>query len=36
VIAWHELYGTQEQDVTIGPKESKTITLAFHANSVND
>ncbi len=36
LIAWHELYGTQEQDVTIGPKEAKTITLTFSTKSVND
>ena len=29
VTAWHELYGTSEQSVTIGPKESKTITITF-------
>lgn len=29
LIAWHELYGMQEQDVTIGPKESKTATFTF-------
>lgn len=32
VTAWHELYGTTEQEVTIGPKESKSITFTFHAN----
>jgi plastocyanin len=36
LIAWHELYGTQEQDVTIGPKESKTVTLTFNTKAVND
>ena len=36
LIAWHELYGTQEQDVTIGPKESKTITLTFNTKSATD
>jgi len=36
LIAWHELYGTQEQDITIGPKEAKTITFSFSTKSVND
>jgi plastocyanin len=31
VTAWHERYGTSEQSVTIGPKESKNVTLAFKA-----
>ena len=31
LIAWHELYGTQEQDITIMPKKPKTTTLVFHA-----
>ena len=29
--AWHELYGTSEQTVTIGPKESKSVTFTFKA-----
>jgi plastocyanin len=29
VAAWQEKYGTIEQAVTIGPKESKTISFAF-------
>jgi Carboxypeptidase regulatory-like domain len=29
LVAWHELYGTQEQSVTIGPKEAKTISITF-------
>ena len=33
LIAWHELYGTREQTVTVGPKESKTIQIAFNATS---
>lgn len=33
VTAWHELYGTSEQEVTIGPKESKAVTIAFKASS---
>jgi len=31
IEAWQEKYGTQDQTVTIGPKESKT--LAFHFSS---
>ncbi len=27
--AWHEKYGTQEQQVTVGPNESKQITFTF-------
>jgi len=33
LIAWHELYGTSEQPVTIGAKESKTIHIAMRAAS---
>jgi hypothetical protein len=33
VSAWHEQYGTAEQTVTIGPKESKNITITFKAGS---
>jgi hypothetical protein len=29
IEAWHEKLGTQEQKVTIGPKESKEITFTF-------
>ena len=29
LIAWHELYGTSQQAVTIGPKESKTLKIVF-------
>ena len=36
LIAWHELYGTQKQMITIGPKESKTVTIAFNTNSAPD
>ena len=31
VTAWHEPYGTQDQMVTVGPKESKAVTLTFKA-----
>jgi plastocyanin len=33
VTAWHELYGINEQSVTIGPKESKVLTIAFKATA---
>jgi plastocyanin len=29
LTAWHEIYGTSEQMVTIGPKESKTLSITF-------
>ena len=29
VIAWHELYGSSEQAVTIGPSESQTVDFSF-------
>ncbi len=32
IEAWHEKYGTSDQTVTIGPKESKTITFTFKAS----
>jgi len=31
LVAWHELYGTSEQPVTISPKESKTMKVVFQA-----
>lgn len=33
IEAWQELYGTSDQSVTIGPKESKTVEFAFKATS---
>jgi plastocyanin len=29
VVAWHEKYGAQEQQVTVGAKESKAINFSF-------
>jgi plastocyanin len=29
LVAWHEKYGTQEQQVTVGPKEQKQVTFTF-------
>jgi plastocyanin len=31
LTAWHELYGTSDQTVTIGAKETKTVTFTFKA-----
>jgi hypothetical protein len=31
IEAWHEKLGTQEQKVTLGPKESKDVTFTFKA-----
>lgn len=31
--AWHELYGTSDQTVTIGAKESKPVTFTFKATA---
>ena len=33
VVAWHELYKTDPQTVTIGPKESKAVTFTFKATA---
>jgi hypothetical protein len=32
IEAWQEKYGTQEQTVTLGPKESKTISFTFKSD----
>ena len=29
IVAWHEKYGQQEQQVTVAPKESKTVAFTF-------
>jgi plastocyanin len=34
--AWHEKYGSSDQTVTIGPKESKTVTFVFKAAAAGD
>jgi len=36
IEAWHEKYGTTDQTVTIGAKESKPITLTFKAAASGD
>jgi hypothetical protein len=33
IEAWHEDYPAQEQTVTIGPKESRTISYTFTASN---
>jgi hypothetical protein len=33
LVAWHELYGTSEQTVTIGAKESKSVNFTFNASA---
>lgn len=33
LTAWHETYGTQEQSITIGPHENKSVMLSFNAAS---
>ena len=32
IVAWHEKYGQQEQQITVGPKESKTVNFTFKAS----
>ena len=29
VEAWHEKYGTKDMDVTVAPKDTKTVDFAF-------
>lgn len=36
VEAWQEKYGTQDQTVTIGPKESKEVSFTFKAGGAGD
>jgi hypothetical protein len=36
LTAWHELYGTSDQTVTIGPKETKAVTFTFKAAAAGD
>ena len=31
ISAWHEKFGTVEQKVTVGPKETKTLDFVFKA-----
>lgn len=36
LFAWHELYGTSDQPVTIGLHESKTVTITFKGKEPSD
>jgi hypothetical protein len=36
LVAWHESYHTIEQTVTVGPKESKSVTFTFKATAPAD
>ncbi|MBZ5644965.1 MAG: carboxypeptidase regulatory-like domain-containing protein [Acidobacteriia bacterium] len=36
VVAWHELYKTDPQTITIGPKESKSVNFTFKATASGD
>jgi len=36
IEAWQEKYGTVDQQVTVGPKESKTVNLTFNAAASGD
>jgi plastocyanin len=36
IEAWHELYKTDPQTVTIGPKETKNVTFTFKAAAAGD
>jgi plastocyanin len=36
LTAWHEAYGTQEQSITIGPHENKSVTLSFKTSASSD
>jgi plastocyanin len=36
LLAWHELYGTTEETITVAPNESKTLTIAFKTNQASD
>jgi hypothetical protein len=33
VTAWQESFGSMDQSVTVGPSESKTVTLTYKANA---
>jgi len=36
IIAWHELYKTDPQTITIGPKDTKTVNFTFKAAASGD
>jgi plastocyanin len=33
LIAWHELYGTSQQPVIVGPREAKTLKITYQATA---
>jgi hypothetical protein len=35
IEAWHEKYGSQDQSVTIGPRESKAISFRFKSGNAS-
>jgi hypothetical protein len=36
LTAWHESFGSTEQSITVGPHETKTVTLAFKSAAASD
>ena len=36
IVAWHDLYKTDPQTITIGPKETKTVNFTFKAAASGD
>lgn len=36
LYAWHELFGTSEENITIGPGESKNVGITLKANQASD
>jgi hypothetical protein len=36
IVAWHELYKTDPQTITIGPKETKSVNFTFKAAAAGD
>ena len=36
VEAWQEKYGTQDQTITVGPKDSKSLSFGFQSNASGD
>jgi hypothetical protein len=36
IVAWHELYKTDPQTITIGPKETKSVNFTFKATASGD
>jgi plastocyanin len=36
LVAWHELFGTSKEVITIGPRESKRVTISFKTRQASD